>query len=175
MFQLTRLTSHACRKARSPAAALYTAQTPQIQWNQKKQYSNLPFLTDEHRMISDMCANFSATQLVPIAGALDKEHKFPKEQVMALGELGMMGVCVSTDYGGSGMDTLSYAIAMEEISKGCASTGVIMSVNNSLYCGPVEKNGTPEQKEKFLTPVASGQVRVCVRETESNPHTEKEI
>ena len=112
-------------------------------------------------MVKDMCAGFASENLASIAGDLDKEHRFPVEQVAALGELGMMGVAVSTDYGGSGMDTMSYAIAMEEISKGCASTGVIMSVNNSLYCGPVEKNGTHEQKEQFLQPVASGQVPGC--------------
>ena len=68
---------------------------------------------------------------------------------------------IDPEYGGSGMDTLSYAIACEEISKGCASAGVIMSVNNSLYCAPVNKYGTDEQKEKFLTPVASGEVPGC--------------
>lgn len=127
----------------------------------RRQYGNLPFLTDEHRMIKDMCANFAAENLAPIAGELDKEHKFPAEQIAALGELGMMGVSVPEEYGGSGLDTISYAIAMEEISKGCASTGVIMSVNNSLYSAPVEKNGTHEQKMEFLQPVASGAVPGC--------------
>lgn len=112
-------------------------------------------------MISEMCRNFAATELAPIAGKLDKEHKYPAEQVKKLGELGMMGVSVSPDFGGAGMDYLSYAIAIEEISRGCASTGVIMSVNNSLYCGPVEKYGTKEQKEQFLTPCASGKKLGC--------------
>lgn len=112
-------------------------------------------------MIKDMCKNFAETELIPSAGAWDRDHTFPADAVKKLGELGMMGVGVASEYGGSDMDTLSYAIAIEEISRGCASTGVIMSVNNSLYCGPVEKWGTDEQKKKFLTPAASGQVLGC--------------
>jgi butyryl-CoA dehydrogenase len=112
-------------------------------------------------MIQEMCRNFAATELQPIAAAIDKEHRYPAEQIKKLGELGMMGVAVSSDYGGSGLDYLSYAIAIEEISRGCASAGVIMSVNNSLYCGPVEKYGTPEQKEQYLTPCASGKKLGC--------------
>ena len=107
-------------------------------------------------MIKDMCKAFADSELAPIAGMLDREHKYPADQVKKLGELGMMGVSVSSEYGGSGMDYVSYAIAIEEISRGCASTGVIMSVNNSLYCGPVEKHATKEQKDLFLTPCASG-------------------
>ena len=112
-------------------------------------------------MIADMCRNFAETELKPIAGQLDRDHAYPAAAMKKLGELGMMGVAVSTDYGGSGMDYLSYAIAIEEISRGCASAGVIMSVNNSLYCGPVEKYGTPEQKAKYLTPCASGEAVGC--------------
>jgi len=126
-----------------------------------RRYTDLPFITDEHKMIKETCSSFSQEHLVPIATQIDKEHRYPAEQVKALGELGMMGISVSSEYGGSEMDTISYVIAMEEISKGCASTGVIMSVNNSLYCYPVEKFGSPEQKEKFLTPVASGEVPGC--------------
>ena len=124
-------------------------------------YSDLPFLTEEHVMVKEMCAAFASERLVPVAGKYDAEHMYPADEVGALGELGMMGVMIDPDYGGSGMDTLSYAIACEEISKGCASTGVIMSVNNSLYCAPVDKYGTDDQKENFLTPVASGKVPGC--------------
>ena len=112
-------------------------------------------------MVKEMCAGFAAERLAPNAGAWDKDHIFPTDEVKALGELGMMGVAIPSEYGGSGMDAMSYAIAMEEISKGCASTGVIMSVNNSLYSAPVEKFGTEEQKHEFLTPVASGAVPGC--------------
>ena len=93
-------------------------------------YSDLPFLTEEHLMVKDMCSQFASERLAPNAGKWDAAHIYPAEEVKALGELGMMGVAIDSDYGGSAMDTMSYAIAMEEISKGCASTGVIMSVNN---------------------------------------------
>eukprot|EP01035_Chromulina_nebulosa_P027574 gene27574-36283_t len=127
----------------------------------QRSYQDWPFLKEEHIMISQTCRNFADTELVPIAAKVDKEHYFPSEQVQKLGELGLMGISVDTDYGGSGMDTLSYAIAMEEISRGCASTGVIMSANNSLFCTPVEKYATNEQKEKFLAPCAKGEKLGC--------------
>jgi butyryl-CoA dehydrogenase len=109
-------------------------------------------LKEEHIMISEMAKNFAQTELAPIASMIDQKHYFPTEQIKKLGELGMMGINVSADYGGSGLDTISYAIAMEEISRVCASSGVIMSAHNSLYCAPVYKFGNKEQKEKFLTP-----------------------
>lgn len=112
-------------------------------------------------MIAEMSRNFADTELAPVAHLTDQQHRFPAEQMQKLGELGMMGMCVSPDFGGSGMDTTCYAIAMEEISRVCASSGVIMSANNSLYCAPVEKYGTEEQKAKFLTPCASGQQLGC--------------
>jgi len=105
--------------------------------------------------------DFASQHLTPNAHKFDQDHSFPLAAVTTLGELGMMGVSVDPEYGGGGMDSISYAIAIEEVSKGCASTGVIMSVNNSLYCGPVEKNGNAEQKKKYLTPVASGAVPGC--------------
>lgn len=104
-------------------------------------------------MLAEMCRNFADTELVPIAAKTDKEHLFPAKAVEKLGELGMMGMCVSPEYGGAGMDNISYAIAMEEISRGCASTGVIMSANNSLYCGPLSNYGNHEQKEQYLAPM----------------------
>ena len=81
-------------------------------------------------MVQEMVRNFVETELKPIAGEIDRDHKFPTEAIKKLGELGMMGVYVSTDYGGSGMDSVCYAIALEEISRGCASTGITVSVNN---------------------------------------------
>jgi butyryl-CoA dehydrogenase len=107
-------------------------------------------------MVYNMCRNFADTELSPIAGQLDAKHQFPEEQVNKLFELGMMAVCVDEQWGGSGMDTVSYAIGMEEISRGCASTGVIMSVNNSLYCAPVEAFGTDAQKDQFLRACTTG-------------------
>lgn len=116
-------------------------------------YLDWPFLKEEHVMIAQTCRNFAETELKPIASKTDKEHLFPTKQIEKLGELGLMGICVPSEYGGADMDTLCYAIAMEEISRGCASAGVIMSANNSLYCYPVNKFGNHEQKEQFLAPV----------------------
>ena len=103
-------------------------------------------------MISDMCKNFADTELAPVAWETDQKHKFPAEQMKKLGELGMMGISVDPEFGGAGMDNTCYAIAMEEISRVCASSGVIMSANNSLYCSPVNNYGNVEQKHKYLTP-----------------------
>lgn len=104
-------------------------------------------------MISKTCRDFAETELFPIAATLDKEKRFPSVQLKRLGELGMMGVTVPLEYGGSGMDTLSLVIALEEISRGCASTGVLMSLTNSLYCCAIEKYGNIDQKKQYLTPV----------------------
>ena len=124
-------------------------------------YADWPFLTEEHQAVREMTRQFAETELAPNAAKWDREHTYPADAVKKLGELGMMGVGVSSAYGGSDMDAMSYAIAVEEVSRGCASTGVIMSVNNSLYCAPVETWGSDEQKTKFLTPAASGQVLGC--------------
>lgn len=106
-------------------------------------------------MIYDMCRKFADEELAPNAGKWDKEHSFPKDAVSQLAELGLMGINVSTENGGSEMDALAYAIAMEEISRGCASVGVIMSAHNSLYLYPIDEFGTAEQKERFITPFAT--------------------
>lgn len=144
-----------------PNGASGSTATTSVAGLASRNVSTLGCLSEEHQMIREMSRQFAETELMPIAGDLDKEHRFPAEQIAAIGELGLMGVAVSDEYGGSGLDYLAYAIGLEEISRGCASTGVIMSVNNSLYCGPVEKFGTPEQKEKFLTPYASGEKLGC--------------
>ncbi|HET9552836.1 MAG TPA: acyl-CoA dehydrogenase [Anaeromyxobacteraceae bacterium] len=114
-------------------------------------------LTEEQRQVRDMCRDFAAKELAPNARRWDEHHEFPREAVKKLGELGLMGIAVPTEWGGAGMDTVSYALAMEEISRGCAGTGVIMSVNNSLYCDPVLKFGTDEQRSQFLRPFAAGE------------------
>ena len=113
-------------------------------------------LTEEQRQVRDLCRDFALKELIPNARRWDAEHTFPKAAVTQLGELGLLGIAVPPEWGGAGMDTVSYALAMEEISRGCGGTGVIMSVNNSLYCDPVLKYGTDEQKAEFLTPFAAG-------------------
>lgn len=118
-------------------------------------------LSDTHEMLRQTCRDFADRELKPIAGMLDKEHRYPREIVQQIGELGLLAIDTPGEEGGTGLDYLAYAIAMEEISRGCASTGVIMSVNNSLYLGPVNKNATPEQKEIFQQPFLYGQHVGC--------------
>eukprot|EP00525_Craspedostauros_australis_P007162 CAMPEP_0198116064 /NCGR_PEP_ID=MMETSP1442-20131203/9431_1 /TAXON_ID= /ORGANISM="Craspedostauros australis, Strain CCMP3328" /LENGTH=201 /DNA_ID=CAMNT_0043773749 /DNA_START=261 /DNA_END=863 /DNA_ORIENTATION=- len=113
-------------------------------------------LSDEQRMVWEMCSKFADEELAPNAGEWDKKHQFPKEAVAQLSELGMMGINTPEENSGSGLDAMSYAIAMEEISRGCASVGVIMSAHNSLYMYPVQTFGTPEQHEQWITPFAGG-------------------
>jgi alkylation response protein AidB-like acyl-CoA dehydrogenase len=114
-------------------------------------------LSEEQLMIQKMARDFAQTELLPGVIERDEHQKFPAEQIKKMGELGFMGMMVDPKYGGGGMDTVSYAIAMEEISKVDASASVCMSVNNSLYNWGVEKFGNEEQKEKFLRPTASGE------------------
>lgn len=114
-------------------------------------------LTETQREIQKLCRDFAAKELIPNARKWDEEHQFPAEAVKQLGELGLLAVAIPEAFGGAGLDNVSYAVAMEEISRGCASTGVIMSVNNSLYCDPVFKFGNDEQKQKFLAPFTRGE------------------
>jgi butyryl-CoA dehydrogenase len=123
-------------------------------------------LTDIQRDLQRMCREFAAKELTPNARKWDETHAWPTEAVRKLGELSLLGVAVPEEYGGAGLDGVSYVIAMEEISRGCASTGVIMSVNNSLYCDPVLKYGTEEQKQQFLVPFARGEKLGCFGLTE---------
>ena len=123
-------------------------------------------LTEEQRQVRDLCRDFAEQELRPNARRWDEEHHFPREAVKKLGEMGLMGVTVPPEWGGAGMDSLAYAIAMEEISRGCAGTGVIMSVSNSLYCDPVLKYGTDDQKREFLVPFARGEKLGCFALTE---------
>lgn len=114
-------------------------------------------LSEEHRMIQDMARDFAQKEIAPIAAELDVEARFPAETVKKMGELGFMGIEIPEEYGGTGLDTLSYVLAMIEISKACASHGVIMSVNNSLVCHGIYHFGTERQKQEFLVPLASGE------------------
>lgn len=111
---------------------------------------------DTHKMIRETARQFAQDELAPTADERDEKELFPHDQIHKLGELGFMGMMVPEQYGGAGLDTLSYVIAIEEISRVDASCGVIMSVNNSLVCYGLTKHGTEEQKKKFLQPLASG-------------------
>jgi alkylation response protein AidB-like acyl-CoA dehydrogenase len=113
-------------------------------------------LTEEQLAVQAAAREFAKTELLPGVIERDEHQKFPAEQVAKLGELGFMGMMVDPKYGGSGMDAVSYVLAMEEISKIDASTSVCMSVNNSLVCWGLETYGSEEQKQKYLTEIASG-------------------
>ncbi len=135
-------------------------------------------LSDEQQMIQAMAREFAETAIRPIAAEIDREARFPHETVKRMGELGLMGIAIPERWGGSGSDTVSYVVAVEEIAKACASHAVIMSVNNSLYGDPVLKYGTDAQRERFLRPVASGHAQGCFALTEpqagsdaTNQHT----
>jgi alkylation response protein AidB-like acyl-CoA dehydrogenase len=124
-------------------------------------------LTDEQLMVKDMVTRFVNEEIKPQAEELDRTHRHPQEICRKLGEMGLMGISVPTEYGGAGMDNVTYVLALIEISRGCASCGVITSVNNSLYGHPVKTYGTDEQKRKFLVPVAGGEVEGCYALTEA--------
>ncbi|HSL91636.1 MAG TPA: acyl-CoA dehydrogenase family protein, partial [Candidatus Limnocylindrales bacterium] len=123
-------------------------------------------LTEEQRMIQETTRSFALKEVLPKAAELDESGRYPGELVQQMAELGLLGVAVPEEYGGAGMDTVCYAIAMEEIARACASTAVIMSVNNSLVCDPLLKFGTEEQKKKHLLPLASGRKLGCFGLTE---------
>jgi len=114
-------------------------------------------LTEEHLMIQESAKDFAINEIAPSAVQRDKSAEFPSDIVKKMGELGFMGMMVSPDYGGAGLDTISYVLAMIEISKVDASLGVIMSVNNSLVCYGLEKYGSDYIKQKYLTPLAKGE------------------
>lgn len=126
-------------------------------------------LTEDQIAIRDAARDFAENEIAQSAVERDKNAEFPYDIVKKLGELGFMGMMVPTEWGGAGMDTISYVLAIEEISKVDASVGVIMSVNNSLVCFGIEKWGSDEQKEKYLKPLASGEKlgAFCLSEPEA--------
>ncbi len=126
-------------------------------------------LTEEHLMIQEAARDFAQTELLPGVIERDETQTFPHEQVKKMGELGFLGMMVDPKYGGGGMDTISYVLAMEEISKVDASASVVMSVNNSLVCWGIEKFGNEEQKQKYLTKLATGEMigAFCLSEPEA--------
>lgn len=114
-------------------------------------------LTDEQKMIRDMAREFAKQEVAPLASELDVKAEFPAQHLKKMAELGLMGMMVPPEWDGAGLDTISYTLALEEVSAACASTGVTMSVNNSLFCGPINKFGTDPQKKKYLSPFARGE------------------
>src|SRR6185312_7628906 len=113
-------------------------------------------LTEEQLWIKQAARDFAVRECLPGVIERDEHQKFPLEQVLKLADLGFMGMMISPDYGGSGLDSVSYVLAMEEISKIDASVSVCMSVNNSLVCYGLQQYGSEEQKKKYLTPLAQG-------------------
>ncbi|WP_338840726.1 acyl-CoA dehydrogenase [Flavobacterium ginsenosidimutans] len=126
-------------------------------------------LTEEHLMIQQAARDFAQNELLPGVIERDEKQIFPTEQIKKMGELGFMGMMVDPKYGGSGLDAISYVIAMEEISKVDASASVVMSVNNSLVCWGLQEYGTEEQKQKYLPGLASGEIHgaFCLSEPEA--------
>jgi len=125
-------------------------------------------LTEEQALLQSSVRQFAEERVRPQAAAIDQSGRFPRELFAEAGALGLAGVSVPAEYGGSEMDTVSYSIVIEEISRACANLGVILSVNNSLVCDPIERFGSPEQKRRFLTPLARGAKLGCFALTEPN-------
>ena len=125
--------------------------------------------TEEHKMIREAARDFAQNELLPGVIERDEQQLFPTNEIKKLGDLGFMGMMVDQKYDGAGMDTISYVLAMEEISKVDASTSVVMSVNNSLVCWGIETFGSEEQKEKYLKPLAKGEIigAFCLSEPEA--------
>ena len=123
-------------------------------------------LTEEQLLLQRTVREFAESEVKPLAKEIDETGHFPRETFRKAAELGLTGVAVPEEYGGAGMDHISYSIVIEEISRACASTGVILSVQNSLYCDPVYRFGTEEQKQKFLVPFARGEKIGCYALTE---------
>jgi butyryl-CoA dehydrogenase len=117
--------------------------------------------TEDQLAVLKMAREFAQAEVLPKAAEIDREHRHPTELVKRMAELGFLGIAVPEQFGGAGFDHVSYALAMEEISRACATTGVVMSVNNSLVCDPIHRFGTDAQKQEWLTPLASGTLLGC--------------
>jgi len=115
-------------------------------------------LTEEQSLVLSTARDFATREIEPKAAELDKTARWPTEIVAQMADLGFLGLAIPTEYGGAGLDTVSYVLVMEEVSRACASSGVIMSVNNSLFCDPLYKFGTEWQKKEILTPTAQGKI-----------------
>ena len=133
-------------------------------WIAKRCYAFLPdndTLPETHQMLRQTCFDFVEKDLKPVAAATDKDSVYPATQVKMMGDLGLMGINIPEQYGGPGLDCLAYAIAMEEISRGCATAGVIMSAHNSLYLAPLKDWGTDKQIEDYVVPFVDGRKIGC--------------
>ena len=119
--------------------------------------SAFDYLTEEHRIIQQAARDFAQKEIAPIAAEFDESGDFPLETIKKMGQMGFMGIEMPEEYGGAGMDTMAYVLALEEICKADASHGTIMSVNNSLFCYGILKYGTEEQKQQFIRPIATGE------------------
>ena len=117
--------------------------------------------TEDQLAVQTTARDFATAEVLPKAAEIDREHRHPAELVKRMAELGFLGIAVPEEFGGAGLDHVSYALAMEEVCRACASTGVIMSVNNSLVCDPINRFGTEAQKREWLTPLASGKLLGC--------------
>jgi butyryl-CoA dehydrogenase len=126
-------------------------------------------LSEEQQLIRETVREFARTHIAPRAAEIDRTREFPLDNYRRCAELNLTGMMVDEEHGGAGLDAVSYAIAVEELSRACATTGVIISVNNSLYCDPVARYGTPAQKQRWLTPFARGEKLGCYCLTE--PHS----
>jgi len=115
-------------------------------------------LTEDARMLQEMVRSFAENELKPLAAEIDRDERFPHESIEKMADLGLLGMTIPEENGGSGMDTLCYAVAIEEIARVCGSTALIMAAHVSLACQPLHLFGTPEQKERYLEPLASGRV-----------------
>ena len=137
---------------------------------------NLPTLQDEHVFIMETARNFSKKHLLPEVIERDQEQRFPKEEIAQMAKLGFMGMMVSPKYGGGGMNTVAYVLALIEIAKIDASAAICMSVNNSLLCWAIETYGTEAQKQKYLTPLAKGEIlgAFCLSEPESGAESREQ-
>jgi len=118
-------------------------------------------LNETQMLLKKTCSDLAKKDIAPLASDHDINHKFPSQQIRKMSDLGLMGIAVDEKYGGAGLDTLSYVVATEEISKACAACGTIMSVSNSLYCEPILKFGTEDQKLNFVAPFARGDKLGC--------------
>src|SRR5689334_10588504 len=118
-------------------------------------------LTEDQLAVQRTAREFAQSEVLPKAAEIDREHRHPAELVKRMAELGFLGMAIPEQYGGTGLDHVSYVLAMEEIARACASTAVIMSVNNSLVCDPLYRFGTEAQKQRWLTPLAAGKLLGC--------------